>query len=110
MHYLDHAATTPVLPEVREIVLGALEDDFGNPSSVHAYGRRARELVEDGRDRVAVAIGASPAEVEGRRQRPVVLPFTGASDSTTGYILVGLGLIAAGALLVRPRRKVTDES
>lgn len=63
MHYLDHAATTPVLPEVREAVLGALEADFGNPSSVHAYGRKARELVEDGRDRVAVAIGASPAEV-----------------------------------------------
>ena len=63
MHYLDHAATTPVLIEVREAVLGALELDFGNPSSVHAYGRRARGLVEDARDRVAVAIGASPAEI-----------------------------------------------
>lgn len=63
MHYLDHAATTPVLPEVREAMLRALDEDFGNPSSVHAAGRKARQLVEDARDRVAAAIGASPAEV-----------------------------------------------
>jgi cysteine desulfurase len=63
MHYLDHAATTPVLPEVRDMMLPFLEDDFGNPSSVHGPGRRAKEAVEDARDRVANAIGASPAEV-----------------------------------------------
>jgi cysteine desulfurase len=63
MHYLDHAATTPVLPEVRAAMLGALEADFGNPSSVHTYGRRAKEIVEDARDRVAAAVGASPAEI-----------------------------------------------
>jgi cysteine desulfurase len=63
MHYLDHAATTPVLPEVKEAMLAALEADFGNPSSVHAFGRAAREMVEDARDRTAAAIGASPAEI-----------------------------------------------
>ncbi|MEA2452236.1 MAG: cysteine desulfurase [Actinomycetota bacterium] len=63
MHYLDHAATTPVLPEVRAAMLGALEDDFGNPSSVHTYGRRAKEIVEDARDQVAAAVGGSPAEI-----------------------------------------------
>jgi cysteine desulfurase len=63
MHYLDHAASTPVLPEVKEAMLGALEADFGNPSSVHAYGRRAREIVEDARERVAAAVGAAPAEI-----------------------------------------------
>ncbi|HYI46648.1 MAG TPA: cysteine desulfurase family protein [Actinomycetota bacterium] len=63
MYYLDHAATTPVLPEVREAMFAALEHDFGNPSSVHGFGRRARELVEDARDRVAAAVGASPAEI-----------------------------------------------
>jgi len=63
MHYLDHAATTPVLPEVREMMARVYEEDFGNPSSVHAYGRRARELVEDARDKVAAAVGASPAEI-----------------------------------------------
>ncbi|MEA2433705.1 MAG: cysteine desulfurase [Actinomycetota bacterium] len=63
MHYLDHAATTPVLPEVKDAMAGALDVDFGNPSSVHAAGRRARQLVEDARERVALAIGASPAEI-----------------------------------------------
>jgi cysteine desulfurase len=63
MHYLDHAATTPVLAEVKEAILAALEEDFGNPSSVHAYGRSARSIVETARERVAQAIGASPSEV-----------------------------------------------
>lgn len=63
MHYLDHAATTPVLPEVADAIAQVYRDDFGNPSSVHAFGRRARELVEQARDKVAAAIGASPAEI-----------------------------------------------
>lgn len=63
MHYLDNAATTPVLPEVREAMVAVLEQDFGNPSSVHSFGRRAKELVEDARDRVAAAVGASPSEI-----------------------------------------------
>ncbi len=63
MVYLDHAATTPVLPEVREAMLAALSDDLGNPSSVHGYGRAARIVVEDARDVIATAIGASPSEI-----------------------------------------------
>ncbi|MDQ3645395.1 MAG: cysteine desulfurase [Actinomycetota bacterium] len=63
MHYLDHAATTPVLPEVKALMERYLDEDFGNPSSVHAAGRAAKEAVEDARDRVAAAIGASPAEI-----------------------------------------------
>jgi cysteine desulfurase len=63
MAYLDHAATTPVLPEVREAIARSLEEDFGNPSSVHHHGRTARRAVEDARDRVAAAVGASPAEI-----------------------------------------------
>ena len=63
MHYLDHAATTPVLPEVRDAVVAILDDEFGNPSSVHAFGRSARTAVEDARDRVATAIGAAPSEI-----------------------------------------------
>ena len=54
MAYLDHAATTPVLPEVREAVLAAMELG-GNASSVHASGRRARRLVEESREAVAEA-------------------------------------------------------
>jgi cysteine desulfurase len=63
MHYLDHAATTPLLPEVRELMFPLLSEDFGNPSSAHGYGRRAKSAVEDARDRLARAIGASPAEL-----------------------------------------------
>lgn len=63
MHYLDYAATTPVLPEARDAITSVLSADFGNPSSVHAYGRKARAIVEDARDRVANAIGASPSEI-----------------------------------------------
>ena len=63
MHYLDHAATTPVLPEVTEVMIRILREEPGNPSSVHALGRRAREAVEDARERVATAIGADPDEV-----------------------------------------------
>ena len=47
MHYLDNAATTPVLGEVKDAMLAFLDEDFGNPSSVHAYGRKAKEAVRD---------------------------------------------------------------
>jgi len=63
MHYLDHAATTPVVPEAKAVLLAFLDGDFGNPSSVHAYGRAARRGVEDAREQVAASIGASPAEI-----------------------------------------------
>jgi cysteine desulfurase len=62
MAYLDHAATTPMLPEAVEAVAAALRDT-GNPSSLHAAGRKARRLVEESRERVAAAIGATPYEV-----------------------------------------------
>lgn len=61
--YLDHAATTPLLEEVVGAMLSALREHYGNPSSIHAEGRRARALVEAGRKTIAQAIGASTAEV-----------------------------------------------
>jgi cysteine desulfurase len=62
--YLDHAATTPVRPEVREAMLRALGDEaFGNPSSGHAFGRAARAMVERAREQVADALGAEPSHV-----------------------------------------------
>jgi cysteine desulfurase len=63
MHYLDHAATTPIVPAAKAALLTVLEQDFGNPSSVHAYGRAARRAVEDAREQVAAAVGASPIEI-----------------------------------------------
>ncbi|MDE3113873.1 MAG: cysteine desulfurase [Chloroflexota bacterium] len=61
--YLDHAATTPVDPEVAEAMARVLRDVPGNPSSVYAEGRRARSLVDEARAQVAAAIGADPAEI-----------------------------------------------
>ncbi|MBS7530005.1 cysteine desulfurase [Hazenella sp. IB182353] len=51
--YLDHAATTPIHPEVRLAMLPYLEDSFGNPSSIHSFGRRARHAIDHARDQVA---------------------------------------------------------
>jgi cysteine desulfurase len=61
--YLDHAATTPVRPEVRDAMLPFLGERFGNPSSVHRWGREARAQVEKARSRLAATIGASPGEI-----------------------------------------------
>jgi len=60
--YLDHLATTPLDPRVLEAMLPTLQGTFGNPSSLHAHGRAARELVERARAACAAAIGASAAE------------------------------------------------
>jgi len=61
--YLDHAATTPVRPEVHEIMARHLADDFGNPSSVHRWGRRAAAVLGDARARVAEALGCRASEI-----------------------------------------------
>jgi len=61
--YLDHSATTPLDPEVRALMLSWLGDGFGNPSSVHQHGRRARAAVDEARDRVAAAAGCAAREV-----------------------------------------------
>ncbi|HVA61759.1 MAG TPA: cysteine desulfurase family protein [Mycobacteriales bacterium] len=62
MVYLDHAATTPMLPEA----VAAMAAEFGrtgNPSSLHAAGRRARRVVEESREQLAAALSARPSEV-----------------------------------------------
>ena len=61
--YLDHNATTPLDPEVREAMLPYLDARFGNASSRHEYGRQARSAIDDARSRVAAAVGAHPTEV-----------------------------------------------
>jgi cysteine desulfurase len=61
--YLDYNATTPLLPEVVDAMLPYLREHFGNPSSGHAYGRRAREGVDRAREQVARLLGSSPEEI-----------------------------------------------
>jgi len=60
--YLDHAATTPMLPEALDAMTGELAR-LGNPSSLHNAGRRARRVVEESREQIAAAYGARPSEV-----------------------------------------------
>jgi cysteine desulfurase len=61
--YLDHAATTPVRREVVDAMLPYLTEDFGNASSAHWYGRRARAALDDAHDRFARALHAEPREI-----------------------------------------------
>jgi len=61
--YLDYNATTPLDPAVRETMLPFLGETWGNPSSVHHVGRKARALLDDARDRAAKFLGAKPSEI-----------------------------------------------
>jgi cysteine desulfurase len=61
--YLDHAATTPLHPEVLEAMLPYLTEHHGNPSSIHAAGRRARQGLDEAREEVASHLGAKPREI-----------------------------------------------
>lgn len=61
--YLDHAATTPLAPEVLQAMRPFFAERFGNPSSVHAQGRAARHAVEDSRLRVAEVLGCEAGEI-----------------------------------------------
>lgn len=57
--YFDHSATTPVDPSVAELVMKYMVEDFGNPSSVHGFGRKVKKAMEEAREQVAKAIGAA---------------------------------------------------
>jgi cysteine desulfurase len=61
--YLDHAATTPVRPEVLEAMTPFFGPRFGNPSSTHRWGREARAALDEARERVAHCLGAAPDEI-----------------------------------------------
>lgn len=61
--YLDNAATTPVRPEVLQEMMPFFSEIFGNPSSVHFYGRKSKAALEEARERVANAIGAKKEEI-----------------------------------------------
>jgi cysteine desulfurase len=61
--YLDHNATTPLAPEVLQTMMPFLEENFGNPSSVHTEGRKVRVKMDEAREHVASLIGAFPGEI-----------------------------------------------
>lgn len=61
--YLDHAATTPMLPEVMETMLPYLGDDFGNPSSFHSLGKKVKDAIDDARRSIAEILRAREDEI-----------------------------------------------
>ena len=61
--YLDHNATTPPSDAVVQLMVGTLRNEFGNPSSVHHFGQRAKAVIDDARSAVAALIGADPGDV-----------------------------------------------
>ena len=61
--YLDNAATTAIHPDVVNAMIPVLQNQFGNPSSIHAYGREVRSLIESSRKKVAALLKTTPAEI-----------------------------------------------
>jgi cysteine desulfurase len=78
--YLDYNATTPIAPEVADAIDPYLREHFGNPSSSHAYGRRAHEAVDRAREQVAALVGATPAEIV----------FTGCATEANNLAILGV--------------------
>jgi len=79
--YLDHNATTPMSPEVRQAFLRAVDEDWGNPSSAHTQGQRAAAALDRARDQVAALGGWSPRAVS----------FTGGATEANAWALGGRG-------------------
>jgi len=88
--YLDHAAATPVHPEVAAAIVEAQAIAYGNPSSQHALGRAARRVLEDARERIVAAIGGSGTGLHRDR-----LVFTSGASEANHLAL--LGMTAASA-------------
>lgn len=78
--YVDHAATSPIHPKVAEVMLDVMKNSFGNPSSIHSFGREARKIVDEARSVLAKSIGAKPNEVI----------ITSGGTEADNYALVGI--------------------
>jgi cysteine desulfurase len=92
--YLDHSATTPLREEVLAAMLPYLTDHFGNPSSLHADGRRARQGLDEAREAIAAILGAKPREIV----------FTGGGSEADNLAIKGV----AWAASARGRHIVTS--
>ena len=80
--YLDHASTTYTKPEVLKEMLPYFTDLYGNPSSVHRYGREARKALDQARERTAAALNADPNEIY----------FTGSGTEADNWAVKGAAL------------------
>ncbi|NNC76019.1 MAG: cysteine desulfurase [Acidimicrobiia bacterium] len=88
MRYLDHAATTVLRPQARDAMAPFLDDAFGNPSGLHGVAQRAKNALEEARERAAALLGAD---------RPLEIVFTGGGTEADN-------LAVAGAALANGRR------
>lgn len=82
---MDHAATSPVLPQVAEKMMQVLTGHFGNPSSIHAFGREARRILDEARQVIADSIGAQFNEII----------FTSGGTEADNYAILGTAEAAA---------------
>ena len=87
MLYLDHAATTPLRPEARRAMEPFLAEAYGNPSGIHAAARRARDAVEDARERAAMLLGVA---------HPLEIVFTGGGTDSDNLAVAGAALAGEG--------------
>lgn len=85
--YADHAATTPTDPRVVEAMLPFLRENFGNPSSLHELGRRARMAIDDARDALSEALHCLPGEVL----------FTSSGTEAANLAIIGTALAHRGS-------------
>ncbi|MFD2446171.1 cysteine desulfurase family protein [Bacillus sp. CGMCC 1.16607] len=78
--FVDHAATSPIHPKVADTMLEIMKSNFGNPSSIHSFGREARKIIDDSRTVLADSIGAKPNEVI----------ITSGGTEADNYALIGI--------------------
>ncbi len=92
--YFDYNATTPIAPEVLAAMMPYLTEEFGNASSIHAYGQNAREAVEQARSSVGALLGARPAEIM----------FTSGGTESNNHAILGSVAAASG----KPKHVITS--
>ncbi|MEK4346322.1 cysteine desulfurase family protein [Paenibacillus sp. FSL P4-0184] len=93
--YLDHAASTPVHPEVAKVMLNIMTEQYGNASSVHQFGRSAKRILNGARDNIAAFLGCSPDE----------WVFTGGGTESDNLALYG----AAAAVSHKGKHIITTQ-
>ena len=94
--YLDHNATTPVDPAVLDAMLPFFSADFGNASSIHTFGQRARSAVETAREQVATLLNARPQEIV----------FTSGGTESDNHAI--FGVVNAAAAAGTPKHVITS--
>jgi cysteine desulfurase len=116
--YLDHNATTPLDPRVREAMLPWLGERHGNPSSIHRFGQAARNAVEEAREKVAALLGARPPEIvftaSGTEANNAVIFDVARRAGLTGHLVISAiehpSIREAAALLEKGGMEVTRVS